>query len=90
MKLIVSAFISGIIFSVGLIISGMSNPDKVISFLDISGLWDPSLAFVMMGAIVIAAVGYRITLTREKPLFSDSFQVPQKVIMDKQLILGAI
>ena len=90
MKLSVSAFISGIIFSFGLIIAGMSNPAKVISFLDVSGKWDPSLAFVMIGAIVITAIGYKITLTREKPLFADSFQIPQKVVMDKQLILGAI
>ena len=65
--------ISGIIFGVGLSVSNMINPEKVLGFLDIFGLWDPSLIFVMMGAIIISAPVFFLFRSKNKPLFADNF-----------------
>lgn len=74
--------------SLGLIISGMVNPNKVIGFLDIFGNFDPTLAFVMAGALSITAIGYRI-LGCSKPLLCEAFELPKKNKIDMPLIVGA-
>lgn len=86
----ISALLAGLIFGGGLIISQMVNPDKVISFLDIFGNWDPSLALVMGAALIVTAVGYRLVWRRSKPLAADQFQIPTNKTIDKKLAMGAI
>lgn len=87
---IASAGLAGVIFGLGLIISRMIDPKKVIDFLDVFGDWDPSLAFVMIGAIVVTALGYRITLISDKPYFADAFRLPDRTDIDMRLIGGAV
>ena len=83
------SFISGIIFSVGLSLSNMINPEKVLGFLDLFGQWDPSLIFVMMGAIIVSAPVFFLLKHRNKPLFTDSFVIPTLKSIDKNLIIGS-
>jgi uncharacterized membrane protein YedE/YeeE len=80
---------SGILFGLGLAISGMVNPDKVIGFLDVAGKWDPSLALVMGGALLITAFSFHWILKRPAPIFSDLFHLPTKKDLDSRLINGA-
>lgn len=89
MKLPLSTFLAGLIFGLGLTISQMVNPEKVISFLDITGDWDPSLAFVMGGALLTTFFGYRFVLKKPSPLFSEKFRLPTRRDIDKPLIIGA-
>ena len=90
MKSVITALISGLLFGAGLAISGMMNPAKVSGFLDMLGDWDPSLAFVMGGALVVSFISYRIASGRSAPLFADSFQTPTKKQIDPRLIAGAV
>ena len=83
------SLLSGIIFGIGLIISGMTNPEKVIGFLSITDNWDPSLMFVMIGAIVISAPIFYLLRNKTKPLFDVKFEIPTIKNLDKQLILGS-
>ncbi|WP_343683345.1 DUF6691 family protein [Acinetobacter baylyi] len=83
------AFISGSIFSLGLMISGMSNPEKVLSFLDIFGTWDVSLAFVMLGAILVAFVPFQKAMRHPVTLFNEKIELPQNNQIDKKLLAGA-
>ena len=86
----ISALLSGLIFGLGLIISGMANPAKVLNFLDLFGSWDPSLAFVMGGGILVTAPGYAwLTRARSRPFFDSKFRIPQKSDLEPKLILGA-
>ena len=89
MNALFSALASGLIFGLGLVISGMSNPAKVLNFLDIAGTWDPSLAFVMGGAVAVTAVGYRIVLKRPAPRFAARFALPTREDIDPPLLAGA-
>lgn len=89
MKLPLSTFLAGLIFGLGLTLSQMVNPEKVISFLDITGDWDPSLAFVMGGALLTTFFGYRFVLKKPSPLFSEKFRLPTRRDIDKPLIIGA-
>lgn len=82
--------LSGLVFGVGLVISGMSDPAKVLNFLDVLGSWDPSLAFVMGGASVTAFVGYRLVWKRTAPILMDEFDVPTNTSIDRPLLTGAI
>lgn len=84
-----TAFITGFIFATGLALSGMTQPGKVTAFLDLAGNWDPSLAFVMMGAIATHAVLYRVIRRRSTPLFAATFSVPTRSDLDSRLIGGA-
>ncbi len=86
----ISGLLTGIIFGLGLIISQMTNPEKVISFLDVFGQWDPSLAFVMGGAVVTSFIGYRLVWKRKTPLFNAQFQIPKNTKIDLKLAIGAI
>jgi len=81
--------IRGIIFGVGLSVSNMINPEKVLGFLDIFGLWDPSLVFVMMGAIIVSAPVFFLFRNKNKPLFADNFAIPTLKSIDKNLIVGS-
>lgn len=85
-----SIFLAGVVFSWGLVIAGMTQPSKVIGFLDFGGNWDPSLAFVMGGAILVHAVAYRLVSGRSSPLFALSFQIPTRRSIDAPLVLGAV
>ncbi|MCJ9429604.1 YeeE/YedE family protein [Kordiimonas marina] len=88
MKLIAS-LLAGLGFGVGLTLSGMVNPDKVIGFLDITGHWDPTLAFVMGGALMVTAIGYRFVLKRACPMCDDKFYVSLDNKIDARLVGGA-
>jgi uncharacterized membrane protein YedE/YeeE len=85
----VTALVAGIVFGLGLIISGMVNPTKVQNFLDIFGTWDPSLAFVMGGAIAVTLTGFRLTHIRAQPFFHDVFHLPDRADLDARLLAGA-
>jgi uncharacterized membrane protein YedE/YeeE len=89
-KRAVVAFVCGLVFGVGLIISQMSNPAKVIGFLDITGDWDPSLALVMAGAVAVFGVLYRLALRQGTPLLAPRFTLPEKDSLDAPLMLGAL
>ena len=84
-----TALLAGLIFGLGLVVSQMTNPAKVISFLDVFGGWDPSLALVMGSALIVTAIGYRFVLKREAPVFAGRFQVPTRTDLDAKLIVGA-
>ena len=88
MKNLVS-LITGVIFAVGLVISGMTNPDKVVGFLDIFGDWDYSLAFVMGGAVSFNLIAFTKILKRKKPLLAEYFDLPGKNKIDRDLIVGS-
>ena len=83
------SLLSGVLFGFGLAISSMINPAKIVGFLDITGNWDPSLAFVMGGAVFVTAVTFRIILNRPTPMFANKFELPSKVDLDGKLIFGA-
>ncbi|KEC83305.1 MULTISPECIES: DUF6691 family protein [Acinetobacter] len=83
------AFIFGGLFSVGLMLSGMSNPAKVIGFLDIFGQWDPSLAFVMIGAIVVAFIPFQKAIRDPVTVFNEVIELPKNTQLDTKLIAGA-
>ena len=87
MGILISA-IAGLVFGLGLIISGMSDPAKVQNFLDLFGTWDPSLAIVMAGAIAITFAGYRIAFWRGRPLLANAFSLPAKTDIDAPLVIG--
>ncbi len=90
MKKVLIALISGIIFGLGLSLSQMINPNKVINFLDITGNWDPSLAFVMMGALAITLLSFRWVLKRPAPLLESGFHTSKRTTVDKSLLGGAV
>ncbi|KRS12183.1 permease [Roseovarius atlanticus] len=83
------AVLTGMVFGAGITLSGMINPAKVLNFLDIAGTWDPSLIFVMGGAVVVTFVGYRAVWRRSAPLFSARFQVPTSTVIDGRLLGGS-
>ena len=81
--------ISGLLFGFGLLLSGMADPAKVQNFLDLFGTWDPSLAFVMGGAIAVTMPGFWLVTRRSKPFFNDVFHLPTRTDFDARLITGA-
>jgi hypothetical protein len=81
--------LAGLLFGFGLLLSGMANPAKVLNFLDLAGHWDPSLAFVMGGAVIVTAIGYRLIFRRSKPVLEESFHLPPARPSDGTLVLGA-
>ena len=84
------ALFCGTIFGIGLVISQMINPAKVLGFLNVFGEWDPSLAFVMIGALIISSPLFHLLKNKEKPIFSTSFSIPENKEIDKRLIFGSI
>lgn len=81
--------ICSLLFGTGLVVSGMSNPAKVLNFLDLAGSWDPSLAFVMAGAVAVTFIGYRLVLARPQPYFAARFHMPASRDIDAPLLAGA-
>lgn len=86
----VFAFIAGLVFGLGLLLSGMTNPAKVLGFLDLAGAWDPSLAFVMAGAILIGTLGFGLAAKRRRTLLGDAMQLPTARRIDRRLVLGSV
>ncbi|WP_457090126.1 DUF6691 family protein [Microvirga sp. P5_D2] len=89
MPLILSAFVSGLLFGLGLIVSQMVNPAKVLGFLDIFGHWDPSLALVMGGAVAVSALGTLVARWRGVPVLATRLEIPSRRDLDPRLIGGA-
>jgi uncharacterized protein len=86
----VIAFACGLLFGLGLTVSHMIDPAKVLGFLDIAGHWDPSLAFVMLGAIVVAAPAYLLAKRLRAPLCAQAFTAPSNARIDRRLMIGAL
>jgi uncharacterized membrane protein YedE/YeeE len=84
------AFLAGVVFAVGLVVAEMTRPDKVIDFLDLAGAWDPSLVFVMVGAIGFHAVTFRLITSRNAPVLAEVFHIPTRQDLDGPLLVGAI
>jgi uncharacterized membrane protein YedE/YeeE len=80
---------AGVVFAAGLVLGGMTQPGKVIAFLDVTGRWDPSLACVMGGALATYAVGFRLVRRRSRPVFGPRFQVPSRGDLSPRLLIGA-
>jgi uncharacterized protein len=85
----IAAFALGILFGLGILISGMSNPAKVLNFFDVAGSWDPSLAFVMGGGLAVNLIGYWLVLRRKKPLLLSAFELPRMTPITVPLVAGA-
>ncbi|MBC2769886.1 DUF6691 family protein [Pusillimonas minor] len=83
-------FTIGLIFGLGLILSGMSNPAKVLGFLDLAGTWDPSLAFVMGGAIIVGLVAFQVARKRTQTFLGGALKLPTAKDIDKRLVLGSL
>jgi uncharacterized membrane protein YedE/YeeE len=90
MPSILSAFASGLIFGLGLIVSQMVNPAKVRAFLDIFGNWDPSLALVMAGAVAVSSRGYMVATRRGAPVLAPRLEIPTRRRLDAPLVAGAV
>ncbi len=84
-----AALISGLVFGLGLAVSGMMNPAKVIGFLDVAGDWDPTLAFVMVGALRVADPAYRLVPKRGRPVLDEKFSLPEKKVIGAPLVGGS-
>jgi uncharacterized membrane protein YedE/YeeE len=84
-----AALVSGLVFGLGLAVSGMMNPAKVIGFLDVAGDWDPTLAFVMLGALLVAVPAYRFIPRRGRPVLEEEFSLPKKKTIDAPLLGGS-
>ena len=87
---ILFAFSSGIIFGIGLILAGMSNPSKVLAFLDVAGLWDPSLMFVMLGAVIVGLAGFYVVSKRTEAFFGGALHIPKRRDITKPLVVGSL
>jgi len=84
------ALACGLVFGAGLAISGMTNPARVMGFLDIFGAFDPTLAFVMLGALAPMSVAWRLKARLERPLAAQKFSVPTATVLDASLVVGAV
>lgn len=89
MKLPLASLVTGALFGVGLVFSDLVNPGRVQAFLDVAGEWDPSLAFVIGGAVIPMAIAYFISRRMGSPILDKSFFIPENRVLDRQLILGA-
>lgn len=89
MKRLLINFLLGVIFSMGLSISGMVNPDNVIGYLDFFGEWDPALMFVMGGGVTLNLILFKLILKRKNPLFDEKFHMPSKTQIDNKLVIGS-
>ena len=89
MKRLIVALGSGVLFGIGLSLSQMINPNKVLNFFDVVGNWDPSLAFVMIGALAVTFIAFWFVSHRSEPIFDRKFRIPTRTEIDKKLIVGA-
>ena len=87
---LLSQYLIGVLFGVGLIISGMSNPQKILGFLDLAGTWDPSLIFVMAGAVIVGLGGFYVVSKRTEAFFGGALHIPQRRDISKPLIIGSL
>lgn len=87
---VLTSFVTGLVFGIGLILAGMTDPGKVQGFLDLAGRWDPSLAFVMGGAILVGALGFRAARGRASALLGDAMRLPTASAIDRRLVLGSL
>jgi uncharacterized membrane protein YedE/YeeE len=87
---LVTAFAAGLLFGLGLAISGMMNPRRVLGFLDLAGTWDPTLVFVLAGAVTVSAAGYLVARRIKQPLLAPSFDIPSRRDIDLPLTGGAV
>jgi|SRR5690554_3547966 len=90
MKYHIASLFAGLIFGLGLIVSGMANPEKVLGFLDIAGAWDPSLAFVMGGAVVVGLIAFTIARRRTLSFLGFNIKLPTNTQIDKRLVVGSM
>lgn len=88
MRLVIT-YLIGLVFGLGIMISGMANPAKVLNFFDFAGTWDPSLIFVMGGALVVTFIGYRVVLHRPAPVSGTKFHLPTNRTIDAKLVGGS-
>ncbi|NMM29446.1 MAG: YeeE/YedE family protein [Glaciimonas sp.] len=86
----VASLLAGLLFGLGLAVSGMTHANKVLDFLDIAGHWDPSLIFVLGGAVGVTVLVFRLILRHKTPLFADKFDLPQAQDIDRSLVAGAV
>jgi hypothetical protein len=86
---LLTLYLIGLVFGIGISISGMANPAKVLNFFDVAGSWDPSLIFVMGGALVVTFLGYRVVLKRPAPAMDTTFHVPANRALDAKLLGGS-
>lgn len=86
----ITALLTGLLFGTGLLVSGMANPDKVLSFLDLAGAWDPSLALVMGGAVAVGVVAFTFAGKRTTSLLGEPMRLPTRTDLDHRLILGSL
>ncbi len=87
---LVTSWLAGLVFGIGLIVSGMANPAKVLGFLDVAGRWDPSLALVMAGAIAVGALGFALARHRKKSYLGLDMKLPSTARIDRRLIGGSL
>lgn len=85
-----TSLLVGLVFGIGLIVSGMTDPAKVIGFLDLAGSWDPSLAFVMGGAILVGVFAFGIARKRQRSLLGAPMRLPTATVIDRRLVLGSL
>ncbi|MBK5913094.1 DUF6691 family protein [Rhodocyclus purpureus] len=86
---VLTALLAGLVLGFGLIVSGMGNPSKVLGFFDLAGAWDPSLAFVMAGAIAVGVVAFRLARGRTRSLLGEAMQLPRAQDIDRRLVVGS-
>ncbi|GAB4207299.1 MAG: transporter [Coleofasciculaceae cyanobacterium] len=89
MKENLMALLAGLLFGLGLGVSQMIDRDRVLGFLDVTGVWDPTLLFVLGGAVTVTVIAFRFVLRRPQPVFANRFHLPTKKDIDKPLIIGA-
>ena len=87
---LLSAILAGLVFGIGLILSGLTNPAKVLAFLDLAGAWDPSLLFVMGGALLVTAPAYAIGMRGKRTLTGEPLNLPAASAIDRRLVLGSL
>ncbi|MDR6427422.1 hypothetical protein FB547_105175 [Variovorax beijingensis] len=88
--IVFTSFLAGLVFGLGLIVSGMANPAKVLGFLDVGGRWDPSLAFVMGGAIAVGAIAFAVARRRTRSFLGAAMRLPASRAIDRRLVLGSV
>jgi uncharacterized membrane protein YedE/YeeE len=86
----ISQYLIGVLFGLGLLISGMTNPQKILNFLDLAGLWDPSLLFVMGGAVLVGLAGFYLLTKRSQAFFGSVLHLPTRRDISKPLVIGSI
>ena len=84
------ALVAGLVFGIGLIVSGMSDPSKVLGFLDVAGAWNPSLALVMIGAIAVGSFAFALAAKRTRTLLGDDMRLPTATQIDRRLVMGGV